>query len=181
MRRVLGATTIAFVFLIGTIGTASAEQVQLSTELSGANEVGDPGHPDGTGSAIVDIDSDTNEVCFQITHSGIEEPVAAHIHQAASDANGDVVVDFDWATTAGSGCVAGDPAVVSAILADPSGFYVNVHTPDFGAGAIRGQLAGSTATLAQTGTNLTLILFVAGAAFIAVGGMLSITVARTRR
>jgi len=31
-------------------------------------------------------------------------------------------------------------AIIKSILADPSGFYVNVHTADFPNGAIRGQL-----------------------------------------
>ena len=180
MKRIIGATILVLVFLVGAAGPAGAEQVQLSAGLSGDAEVGDPGDPEGTGSATVDIDSDTNEVCFQITHSGTEDPVAAHIHEAVSGDNGGVVVDFDWATNGGAGCVDGDPAVVSSILADPSGFYVNVHTAEFPAGAIRGQLMASGG-LAQTGTNLTLILLVAGAAFIAAGGTLYIGVARARR
>ena len=182
MKRILGATTLVFLFLIGAVGTASAEQVQLTASLSGANAVGDPGDSGGTGSAVVDIDSDTNEVCYQITSSGTtEDPAAAHIHQAASDANGDVVVDFDWATNGTAGCVSGDAAVVASILADPSGFYVNVHTSEFPAGAIRGQLTGATGELAQTGTNLTLILLVGGAGFIAAGGLFYTAMLRTRR
>jgi hypothetical protein len=38
------------------------------------------------------------------------------------------------------GCVQGDPAVVQEIEDDPGGFYVNLHTADFPAGAVRGQL-----------------------------------------
>ena len=33
-----------------------------------------------------------------------------------------------------------DPAAVTAIQADPSGHYVNVHTESFPGGAARGQL-----------------------------------------
>ena len=186
MKRILGATTLVFIFLVGAVGTASAEQVQLTASLSGDAEVGDPGDPGGTGSATVDIDTDTNEVCFVIVSSGTsEDPAAAHIHEGASDVAGGVVVDFDWATNGAgggaAGCVAGDAAVVASIVADPSGFYVNVHTGAFPAGAIRGQLSAATGELAQTGTNLTLIILLAGVAFIAAGGMFYTAMARVRR
>jgi CHRD domain len=37
--------------------------------------------------------------------------------------------------------VSASSATIKAILKTPSGYYVNIHTSDFGAGAIRGQLA----------------------------------------
>ena len=40
-----------------------------------------------------------------------------------------------------TGCASNvDPAVLSEILVTPESFYVNVHTTDFPAGAVRGQL-----------------------------------------
>jgi CHRD domain len=41
---------------------------------------------------------------------------------------------------ASSGCVAIDPALAAEIQANPRGFYANVHTTAFTAGAVRGQL-----------------------------------------
>ena len=186
MKKVIGAILVCL-FLVGAVTIAAAAEVQLTADLSGSNEVGDPGDPEGTGSATVDIDSDTNEVCFQITFSGTEDPVAAHIHQAASDANGDVVVNFDWENNNSAGCVAGDAAIVSAILADSSGFYVNVHTGEFPAGAIRGQLSEVMAQdmtdgqLALTGAGLTMGLLLAAAGLIVAGGMFQVATVRTRR
>ncbi len=115
-------------------------------------------------------------MCFTITFAGIEDPVAAHIHEGGADVNGGVVVDFDWPNSLGDGCVAGDAAVVAAIVADPSGYYVNVHTAEFPASAIRGQLVAAVADtpaeeLPATGSNLTLFLLLAGAAFTAGGAI----------
>ncbi len=59
-------------------------------------------------------------------------------------------------------------AEIDAILANPSGFYINVHTTDFPGGAIRGQLqlaSSSVPTLSQW----VLIML---AAVLAVGGAL---------
>jgi hypothetical protein len=39
------------------------------------------------------------------------------------------------------GCVSAASATIKAILKKPSGYYVNIHTSDFGDGAIRGQLS----------------------------------------
>ena len=38
-------------------------------------------------------------------------------------------------------CIAAEPDVLRPIVANPAGFYVNVHTGDFPKGAVRGQLA----------------------------------------
>ena len=175
MVRIIAVVSLVFLFLLAGATTASADAhlANFTADLSGENHLDDSGDPEGTGSATVVIDLDTSEVCFTITFDGIEDPVAAHIHEGGADVNGGVVVDFDWPNSLGDGCVAGDAAVVSAIVADPSGYYVNVHTAEFPAGAIRGQLA--TAVLPDTGSNLTLFLLLAGAAFTAGGAIVYVS------
>ena len=172
VARIIGVVSLVLLFLVAGTTKANANDhlATFTADLSGENHLDDSGDPEGTGSAEVVIDVDTSEVCFTITFDGIEDPVAAHIHEGGADVNGGVVVDFDWENSLGEGCVAGDAAVVSAIVADPSGYYVNVHTPEFGAGAIRGQLvAAAAAELPATGANLTPFLLLAGAA-LTVGG-----------
>ena len=173
MARIIGAVSLVLLFLFTGAATANADAHlnSFTADLSGENHLDDSGDPEGTGSASIGTESDSYRVCFTITFQGIEEPVAAHIHQGAADVNGDIVVDFDWANNPGEGCVTSDAAVVSAIVADPSGYYVNVHTPEFPAGAIRGQLVVLGEELPATGSNLTLILLLAGAAFTAGGAI----------
>lgn len=133
----------------GGMVVAQADQVDsapatfFAAKLIGANETGG-GDPDGSGNAVVRI-RDT-EVCFLLSWSKIAAPVASHIHMGAAGANGPVVVGFFAGAlpanlTAVTGCVTSTAATVDAIKANPAGFYANIHTAEFPAGAIRGQLS----------------------------------------
>lgn len=128
-------------FYAALIGLATAAPVQAATitleaVLSGANEFPGPGDPDGFGFATVTIDTVALTVVWDITTADIEDPVAAHIHIGPAGVAGPVRIDF-------SGQLAGGPLVdddVVLVASNPSGWYVNVHTASFPAGAIRGQL-----------------------------------------
>ncbi|MFP5247040.1 MAG: CHRD domain-containing protein [Thermoanaerobaculia bacterium] len=115
--------------------------------LLGANEKPNPGDPDGNGFAIVRIDTTNNKVQYAIVTRNIAPPGLAHIHRGTADVAGPVVVDFHPTFFQGSaaGTVDADPTILAEILANPAGFYVNVHNADFPAGAIRGQLVASGA------------------------------------
>ncbi len=82
VARIIGVMSLVFLFLVAGATTAKAEDHldNFTADLSGANEVDDPGNPEGTGSATVVIDLDSSEVCFTITFDGIEVQVGAHIH-----------------------------------------------------------------------------------------------------
>jgi hypothetical protein len=129
----------------GSLSALQAAETPFLAELSGANEVPGPGDADGSGTAAVSfdpIDATTTEVCFDLAYTGIAAPTAAHIHTGAAGASGAVLIDFGAPTPDSySGCVDAPTADVDLILANPAGFYVNVHNGDFPNGAIRGQLA----------------------------------------
>ena len=121
------------------------EQTELKADLAGgATEVPAPGDPDGKGSATVTLDSAKGEICYDVTVEGIAAPTAAHIHEGAAGAAGPPVITLDPAKIGqGENCLTGQQAAdIERIGANPSGFYVNVHTADFPGGAVRGQLQG---------------------------------------
>ena len=109
--------------------------------LNGANEV-PRGDPNGTGMARIAINDDTNRICTDLEVRDIGNVTAAHIHRGATGVNGPPVVTLDPPDDEDSDdCDVASDALVAEILANPAGFYVNVHTADFPNGAIRGQLA----------------------------------------
>ena len=114
----------------------------LTATLTGANEV-PAADPDGSGTATFRMIHGAAVMCFTIAVKDITLPAtAAHIHQGAAGVNGNIVVPLKApdASGAASGCVNSSRSLVAAILANPGGYYANVHTTDYPAGAIRGQL-----------------------------------------
>jgi hypothetical protein len=111
--------------------------------LTGPVEV-PPGDPDGIGRATFIIDPARSQLCFAIVVDRIMLPaIAAHIHVGPAGVAGPIVVPLTAPDANGSsgGCVGGvDQQLLRAIRSNPRQYYVNVHTTDFPAGAVRGQL-----------------------------------------
>ena len=106
-------------------------------DLKGSSE------PNATGTAVVRIRKDAGQVCYRLHAENVTLPtVAAHIHRGAAGTNGPVVVPFTAPGADGnsSGCAPAAATLIDEILGNPAGFYVNVHTKEHPAGAIRGQL-----------------------------------------
>ena len=121
------------------------QQTELKADLTGGvTEVPAPGDPDGKGSATVRLDAAKGEVCYDVKVEGIAAPTAAHIHEGAAGAQGGPVITLNPDKIGkGEDCLTGQKAEdITRIGANPSGFYVNVHTADFPGGAVRGQLEG---------------------------------------
>src|SRR5215207_10623560 len=140
---------------VGNQAPAAALERPLVANLLGSDERPDPGDPDGSGAAAVTIDPADNSVCYDLAVAGIEPATLAHIHRGARGVAGPVVVNFTPPTPTSSGSVTADALLVEEILANPAGFYVNVHNASFPGGAVRGQLApgapgaGATHMLAE--------------------------------
>jgi plastocyanin len=128
----------------------------LTATMLGSNEPG-AGAPTGRGFATVTVNTSTNTVCWTLNVSGITLPaLASHIHRGGPTTAGPVVVPFTapGANGTATGCTSVDAALAVDILANPSNYYVNVHTTEFPGGAIRGQLGTSRVLVAtMLGTN----------------------------
>jgi CHRD domain len=150
-KRVLSllvGVAIAALTILVPAGAQSQSQT-LSATLTGGQEVPGPGDSNATGTATVTLKPGQRLVCYSLSWSNIgngEDTVTdAHIHKAPVGESGPIVVtlfageSFDE-TDSVSRCVTASSRQIAAIIAKPRAYYVNVHSLDFPAGAIRGQL-----------------------------------------
>ncbi|MQA26092.1 MAG: CHRD domain-containing protein [Micromonosporaceae bacterium] len=142
--RVFLAVGLGAVLLAGPWGAAAAADDggrTLLAEMTGAQEAPGPGDPDGSGTAVLRVNPGQEQICYTLTVENVEDVTAAHIHVAPPGEPGPVVVPLVPPTTGSSSdCASVDRDLALAILKDPAAYYVNVHSSDFGAGAVRGQL-----------------------------------------
>jgi hypothetical protein len=83
-------------------------------------------------------------LCYTLTVRDLSVPAtAAHIHFGPRHVAGPIEIHL----VVGSGtsfeisaCTTPDPADLAGLLASPRSYYVNVHTPTFPGGEVRGQL-----------------------------------------
>jgi hypothetical protein len=97
---------------------------------------------DGAGTATFTLNQGHGQICYDVTWTGLGVVTALHIH-AAADNSIVVPLDADAVLTDGNarGCVAGvAKPLVQAIRQHPDRYYVNVHTDEFPASAIKGTL-----------------------------------------
>jgi hypothetical protein len=110
------------------------------------------GDPDGSGVAVVRVNSDADLVCYSIVVRNIGAPTepgpgvgSAHIHGPLPSTG--IAIDLDTIfmatgtdTYIASDCVSADSDTIDALLANPELFYVNVHNVEFPGGAVQGSL-----------------------------------------
>jgi hypothetical protein len=103
---------------------------------------------------VFSLNAGAGRVCVAVTLNTAQfaDITGSHIHPAPAGAASSEVV-IEWADVivpqlredgSATGCVYPGTAVVERILADPAGFYFNVHTPSNGipdGGILRGQLS----------------------------------------
>lgn len=152
----LGATAM----LTSLVAPAAADAqgggkhpVHGRAHLTGAQEVPEPGDPNGEGRLRYTIKDHT--FCYKLSVRRIGRPVAAHIHFGPRGENGPIAVTLKTPGRDGTvhDCIRArsdqNPANEARVLTfwelegikkDPFFFYANVHTNRYPAGAIRGQL-----------------------------------------
>ncbi len=170
--RIAALTGLTVLFL--AVQPAQAKMASYTATLSPDEEVPNKGPAGASGTAKVDINTDTNQVCYELTPSGLsEQPSAAHIHQGAKGASGPIHIDFAIATNGLKNCVTSDAAKVSAVTANPAGFYVNIHTASYAAGAMRGQLVEAAGSSTETTSGSTSGSSASGSALASTGAPLT--------
>jgi hypothetical protein len=122
----------------GVAGAATSGT--LTATLSGKNEL-KQGAANGKGTFSATWQG--SKLCYTLKYSGLTKPAAAHIHKGTAKQDGSIVVDLKPTFKSGkaSNCVTVASKLASAIKKSPSGYYANVHTQAYPAGAIRGQLS----------------------------------------
>ena len=146
-------------------GPSTSGPIVFTAQLSAANEVPPITNAEQNGRGNVTITFNVprdsagavtgpGTATFVLQLSGFPPgtpAIAAHIHPGAAGVNGSVLVPTNLSPTApalmGDGTVsitlpAADisQATAQQIVANPAGFYFNVHTPLNQPGAVRGQL-----------------------------------------
>ena len=89
-RRLFATLLLAAIAALAIAGPASAAKLggadqggrQLTTTLTGEQEVPVLGDLDGIGFATVTVNPGQGLVCYELSVSGIETATAAHIHEA---------------------------------------------------------------------------------------------------
>jgi hypothetical protein len=133
---------------------ANGAPATLIASLEGRNEV-TGGAPAGQGLELIGIQGDT--LSFSVSWRGLGTPTEADIHAGARGVDGPVVVPLFTTpqpdgSTSGSVTVS-DPAVLDALRSNPSGFYTDLRTTQFPAGAARAQLHLLDHTVSTSGVS----------------------------
>lgn len=143
MRKVVLTMAVAC-----TMWSASAVRAHVEfnpVTLNGAQEAPDPVNTTATGTATVEVDpsQSANNVTYTLNVTGLTGPaVAGHLHKGALGVAGDVIVALPNLPAGTDGSASGAFTLsgdnLQALYA--GGTYLNLHTADFPAGEIRGQV-----------------------------------------
>ena len=142
----LGAALAIVLLTRGSSSTSTPGGTSFSVPLASSAEV-----PTSiaTSSGTAKVTLNDTKVCWTFTLSGVSQPAFAHIHMGGASVSGPIVIPLGK-TYKPSGCTTASADTIRTILANPSGYYVNVHSVKFPDGVVRGQLVSSTSS---TGTQ----------------------------
>jgi len=134
---------VGFVFAAALLaGTASAEQMEMTIELSG-DQQNPPVETDASGEAEVTFDTETRQLSWEMEHSGLSgDPTAAHFHGPADPGeNAGVQVPMPDPSSGSEGSA--ELTEEQAEMLMDGKLYINVHTEANPNGEIRGQVTAA--------------------------------------
>lgn len=150
---------LALALCVGLFASSASGQT-LGAVLTGGQEAPPTTSP-GFGNFVGTFDSNRTNMTVTLTVANLGSPISGfHIHErAAGQPTGGIVVNFQGlGGTFTNGKMTGTFPVTADVagrmLANPSNFYVNVHTNQFGGGAIRGDLAIVSGGMIQYAADL---------------------------
>ncbi|HKO56268.1 MAG TPA: CHRD domain-containing protein [Thermoanaerobaculia bacterium] len=117
----------------------------LSFTANAAQEV-PPTDSAATGNCFADLSDNAASLFVQCTHN-VASPTAIHLHDAPPGVDGPVIFDLPVASS-----FSGNAPLTPRLVADfAAGFlYVNIHSPNYPEGEIRGQIIGPAAAPVAT-------------------------------
>lgn len=145
VRRLVGVALIVGLFVMGTGGPASAVPVTpIGAVMDGSQEVPGPGSQNGWGVFLAKVYPNQGRICytFWVRHVA-KQGRTAHIHAGAFGVAGPIVITLQTPhkNLVLNRCQTGiSSALLQDIVDNPTDYYVNLHTPRFPGGAIRGQI-----------------------------------------
>ncbi len=126
----------AFPYLTTPLPGAPNAFRTYSADLTGRNEV-PPAASDASGGCTAVVTDDDAQALVTCVHT-VADAVAAHLHQAPAGANGPVVCNLGVAVSPIQATCDLTADLLAAL--QRGNVYVNVHSPAFPAGEVRGQL-----------------------------------------
>jgi CHRD domain len=147
---------LSSVLVLNGSPAATAGEVSSMLQDQGGNfivnltgrDVPGGGDPDGQGSGRLELNAQRQTACANVSWKGLAgEVTALHLHVASAGNEGPHWVDFfngkrfPGADGKFSDCVPLAEDKIRAVIDNPTGYYLNVHSTAFPNGALRGQLS----------------------------------------
>ncbi len=137
-----------------------AATITFTASLSGSNQVPVAASA-GSGTGTFVFDTVAQDIMFTVSYSGLtSSAMMGHIHNGAAGMNGPIILPFSPSPTGTSGTLTGMLTAANLINQSTTGIstftdiynaalagnlYTNIHTMNYPAGEIRGQLTPASA------------------------------------
>lgn len=145
MKRAVLISCAALLTVTGAAGFAGAAEggQSYTVAMTGEEETPVPGPAGAKGTINLNLNPAGGELCYSgLSYEGPGKADQGHIHKGGKGLAGPVVINLGLLEEGKDACVKADKTALDAVIADPAGHYVNLHTAEYPGGAVRGQVSG---------------------------------------